>query len=577
MTVIYPPLQNFWGSIAQPIREDTRLMKVAVASVRMANASRRVGRFLAISAAVILGYALLYKFGMAYMEGEQRTLIESLLVVVESLTTTGYGEDADVWSTAGMQLLMISVQLTGIGLIFLTLPLIIVPLIEETLAIDPPTTVDLEDHVVICRFTPRGDALVEELSTRGVPYVVVEPDRERARELYEDGYTVIHGDPERVDDLRAAGVEAALALVADDDDETNATIVLSAKEAAPDLRVVSLIEDTTVEDYHSYAGADRVVSPRRMLGESLASKITTSVSAELGDTIEVGTDLEIVELLIQHDSELVGQTVAESRIGETGANVIGAWFHGQFVSPPSPDAVIDEHTVLLVTGHEDELERLKELTLSSTRRHRRGTTIVAGYGEVGTTVSDALAASEAESVVVDLEDGPDVDVVGDVTDRETLAEAGIDEARSVILALDDDTTTIFAALVIEQVAPEVEVIARTNETESAGKLYRAGAEYVLALSTVSGRLLASELLDEEVISPGTQIEVVRTEAPALANETLREADVRARTNCTVIAVERDGESITDFDPDFRIRAGDELVVAGTDEDVQRFSELVGRR
>ncbi|MFB6097125.1 MAG: TrkA family potassium uptake protein [Haloferacaceae archaeon] len=539
----------------------------------MASALRRVGAFLAVSTLAIVAYALLYQFGMAALEGHQRTFMESLFVVIETFTTTGYGEDAGLWTSGWMHVLMIVMQLSGIALIFTTLPLFVVPLIEDALATSPPTAVDLEDHVVVCRFTPRGDALVSALNTRDVPYVIVEPDRERATQLYEEGYQVIHGDPEHVEDLRNAGAEDALALVADDDDETNAAIVLSARETSADLRVVSLVEDIALADYHRYAGADRVVSPRRMLGESLANKITTSVSAELDGTIEVGTDLEIVELLVQHDSPLVGQTIAESGIGATGANVIGTWFHGQFASPPDPNAVIDEHTVLLVAGREQQLEQLKELTLSTTRRHRRGRAIIAGHGEVGTAAGDALAASEVASVVVDLEDDPGVDIVGDITDRSTLTEAGIEDARSVVLALDDDTTTIFAALVLGQVAPEVEVVARANQTESVGKLYRAGADYVLALSTVSGRLLASELLNEEVLSPETQIDIVRTAAPGLEGRTLREADVRARTGCTVIAIERRGQLFVDLDPDVRIESGDELVVAGTDADVQRFKEF----
>ena len=67
-----------------------------------------------------------------------------------------------------------------------------------------------------------------------------------------------------------------------------------------------------------------------------------------------------------------------------------------------------------------------------------------------------------------------------------------------------------------------------------------GVVAILALATVSGRMLASNLLDEEVIAPQSQLEIVRTTAPALVGQSLAEADVRARTNCTVIAAERDG-------------------------------------
>ncbi|WP_224269464.1 potassium channel family protein [Haloprofundus salinisoli] len=542
----------------------------------MPDSRRRVVIFTVAAIAVMFAYAFAYQYAMATYEGVQMGYVRALAIVVETFTTTGYGEDATMWSSTPVLLLVMAMQATGVGLLFTTLPLFVVPLVEEALATAPPTEVDLSGHVVICEFTPRGETLIDELESRGVPSVVVVGDRERAEQLYEEGHTIVHGDPEELDTLEAASVDDALALVADADDETNASIVLSAKELRDDVRVVSVVENDEVADYHRYAGADAVLSPRHVLGESLAGKVTTAVTTEMADAIVVGEEFGVAELIVQRDSELVGQTVAESEIGvRTGVNVIGAWFRGEFVSPPSPDAVIDEHTVLLVAGIERQLSALKELTLSESRRHRRGQVLVVGRGAVGATVSSALAKADVPYVVVDKEEKPGVDVVGDITDRETLEAANVHEARSIVLALNSDTTTIFATLAVKQIAPDVEVIARANETGSVGKLYRAGAEYVLSLSTVSGRMLASNLLDEEVIAPDTQIDVVRTRAPRLAGQTLAEADVRARTNCTVVAVERDGELLTDLGAQFHVREGDGLVIAGLDEDVNRFSELLG--
>jgi Trk K+ transport system NAD-binding subunit len=176
---------------------------------------------------------------------------------------------------------------------------------------------------------------------------------------------------------------------------------------------------------------------------------------------------------------------------------------------------------------------------------------------------------------MDLTDGPGVDVVGDGTDPDALSRAGIEDARTVILAIPDDTLTEFAILVIRDLNPSIELIARAEKTENVQKMYRAGADYVLSLATVSGRMLASTILeDEEVMSLDKQVEVIRTHAPRLVGRTLGEADVRARTGCTVVGVERDGEVITDLGADFLIHEGDELVIAGTDEGTNRFTETL---
>jgi K+/H+ antiporter YhaU regulatory subunit KhtT len=81
---------------------------------------------------------------------------------------------------------------------------------------------------------------------------------------------------------------------------------------------------------------------------------------------------------------------------------------------------------------------------------------------------------------------------------------------------------------------------------------------------------AAVLSETDVVPATTQVEILETAAPALAGRTLAGADVRERTGCTVVAVERDGEVFTDLGPDFRIEAGDELVVAGTEDGTAAF-------
>jgi Trk K+ transport system NAD-binding subunit len=541
----------------------------------MTNPARRAGLYLLGTAVVMVVYALLYQYGMSTLEGQPVSFIEAMSLVVQTFTTVGYGDQAGQWNTDLMLVLTMLMELTGVVLIFLTLPAFVLPLFEEALSSGPSTQFDGSDHVVVCEFSPTVETLVEEFQTREKPYVVVEPVRGRAVELEDEGFRVVHGDPEDVDTMEAVSLSDADALVAAGDDETNASIILAARSVDSEVPVVSLVENEAVSDYHRYAGADDVIQPRRLLGESLASKASSAVSKDLGDAVEIDEDLDIAELLVQRASPIEGRTIADCGVADfPGTNVIGAWFRGEFVSPPDPDHVVDEHTILLVAGPPEGVEQMKELTLSETRRHRRGTVIVAGYGVVGSSVAEAVSRTGLPTKVIDLHNRGGVDVVGDITDPRTLEEADLVSARSLVLCVEDDTTALFAALVARQVDPSIEVIARANDADSVPKLYRAGAEYVLALPTVSGRMLASKLLDEEVITPETQVELVRMAAPKLVGQTLAEADVRARTSCTVVAVKRDGELLTGIGPEFVVQKGDTLVVAGNDEAIDRFANLV---
>jgi Trk K+ transport system NAD-binding subunit len=537
---------------------------------------RRALYYLVTFLLVILFYTFAYQWAIATFEGVERGFFESLLVVVETFTTTGYGEDA-IWNSPPMILLLISMMFTGVFFIFMALPLFVVPWIEQRLSTTLPTDAnDLEDHVVICAYTDRSQTLVDELDVVDIPYLVIEPDRDLARELYQDGISVIHGDPESVEDLARTNLDTARALVADIDDETNASIPLAARQVtdSADLQIITFAEDPSMANYHRYAGADTVFAPRHLIGESLATKVTAGFSPELTDAVEISDDLEIAEVPVQAGSQLVETTVGESRIRErTGVNIIGAWFRGEFVTPPSPDARIDDKTILLVAGRADQLEQLKAMTQSEAHTRAAGPVIICGYGEVGAKVKEAVTAAGLTCRTVDLADGPGVDMVGDVTDEETLREAGIDDASTLILTLSDDTHAIFSTLVARQISPDIEIIARANETESVQKLYRAGADYVLALSTVSGRMLASCILDEDVLSYGQQVEIVRVPAGSLVGKSLEQADIRARTASTVIAVERGEDVITKLPATFTFEAGDNIIAAGPDTGIKELTAL----
>lgn len=522
---------------------------------------------------VLIFTAVVYRYGMRVYEGDPRTMIEALRFSIEMFTTTGFGGDSP-WESQQLNAFIAVMDLVGMVLLIGALPVVVTPLLEEAFSTTVPRSLDedLSGHVVVCSDTSRSAALIEEFDSHEIPYAIVEPDADRAVRLYEAGRTVIRADPESTEGLAAANLPDARALVTDVSDQVDASIVLAAKELSPEVRVISVVEDPERERYHRLAGADEVLSPRSLLGESLAAKVTTALQTDLGEAVAIGDSLQLAEVSVPHGSSLAGSTLAESRIGErAGVNVIGAWFNGEFDAAPPPNATLSAGTVLLVSGRSDQLERLVELTNSATRRFGAGETVVIGYGQVGRTVAEAVADADLPVTVVDREDAEGVDVVGDATDPETLRAAGVEAAQTVVLALPDDTTTEFTTLVVRDLAPNTQVLARVEEAASVRKMHRAGADYVLSLATVTGRMSASTVIEgRDVLSLNQQIEVVRSRVPRLTGRTIGRANVREATGCTVIAIERDDETVTEIGPDTRIEPDDELVVVGTDEGIRAF-------
>jgi Trk K+ transport system NAD-binding subunit len=530
---------------------------------------------------LMIGYAVAYQWGMVNLEdatGVRATFVHALQVVVETFTTTGFGSDAP-WESTFMNVLVIAMDTTGTLMIFLALPVLLFPALEDTLSTTVPRAVEgMSDHVVIATYSARAETLVEELDARGVEYVLVEPDGEKAVDLYEEGYEVIQADPETIDGLDGANVASARAVVADVSDHVDTSIVLTAREISEDVRVVSVVEDPDSTDYHELAGADEVLSPRPLLGERLAEVASTGVVTELDDGIEIGEDFEIAELLVHHGSPLAGTELAESNIREgTGVNVIGAWFRGDFETPVGPGTTLEAGTVLLVTGQSDQLERLGSLPESSVREYESGVTLVIGHGEVGQAVTRAFDEAGQAYTVMDKAEKSGVDVVGEADDTDALSAAGIEQARSAILAIPDDTRAEFATLVMRETDPDLDIAARTEDAEAVQKMYRAGANYVLSLAEVTGRMTASAVLEnDDIIATNTQVEILRTEAPGVAGQTIAEARIRERTGCTVVAVERNGRVFTDLGPDFSVETGDVLVVAGPEAGTAVFTEQLAK-
>ena len=540
--------------------------------------SRRTVYYLSLVAVTTVLFTVTYNVGMAVWENRPQPLYRSLEVVVQSFTTTGYGEDAG-WRTLQMNVLVILMQLAGIGLILTAVDVFAVPWLRDALTPAAPEKLPgLDDHIVVCEYTPRTDAFVTELEARGRDYVLVESDAETARDLHEAGYRVVQGDPESVETLENAGVGSARCVVVDAPDDTSASVALSVRDVRSDVRVITLVEDVGLGRYHSAAGVDEVLSPRQLLGRSLAEEVPTAVAAAVEEGVVIGEGFELVELAVASESDIASETFAEAEIRERfGVNVIGAWIGGDFETPVRPDEELVSGTRLLVAGRSEDVEALRDATAVTVRSFSAQRIIIAGFGDSGRTVREALSGSGFRVTVLDIEEMDGVDVVGDAREPDALEEAGISDADALVVTVADDTTAIFATLIARELNPDLHIVVRANEEADVEKLRRAGADYVQSLATVSGRMLASTVFeDQEVLTYDTQVNVVRLPAGRLAGSTLAEEEVRTVTDCTVVAAIRDGQTITELDPaTFVFEADDDVVVAGTDEAITRFEAEFG--
>lgn len=217
-------------------------------------------------------------------------------------------------------------------------------------------------------------------------------------------------------------------------------------------------------------------------------------------------------------------------------------------------------------------------------------TIVCGFGRVGRSVAEALA-DEGEDVVV-VDPAPDrismaieasvPCVEGDASHEEVLRRAGIADARGVVACTADDAENILIVLTAKGLRPELFVVVRVKDEESAEKAKRAGADRVIAPTAIGGRRIAAlitrpavvEFVD--VVTHGNDVdlvleEIALTERSRLVGSRLRDAQLRSRYGANVLAVRPVGAGMTTRpDPDATLNPGDVLVVIGGREDLDRL-------
>lgn len=130
--------------------------------------------------------------------------------------------------------------------------------------------------------------------------------------------------------------------------------------------------------------------------------------------------------------------------------------------------------------------------------------VVLGYGDLTEPILTELDG-QVEFVVVT----PDADRATELADRgfdvlradpsdeEPLRRVGIDDARAVVAATNDDAEDALAVLTARQLNPEVRIVAAATDRENADKLKRAGADTVISPATIGGHLLVRSALGSD--------------------------------------------------------------------------------
>jgi CPA2 family monovalent cation:H+ antiporter-2 len=190
-----------------------------------------------------------------------------------------------------------------------------------------------------------------------------------------------------------------------------------------------------------------------------------------------------------------------------------------------------------------------------------------------------------------------------------LRAAGVTRARILVLAVNDSEATRQTADLARRLAPELRIVARTNYIGEVPALERLGVQEIVPqeLETsieVMVRVLRHFLVPDSEVGrqardvrrganlpdralrplddsarltefiPGLRMEIFRVEeGSGVAGFALRDSDVRHLSECTVVAIRRDGQTDISIRPDTVLEVGDVAVLLGPSDRISLAGAL----
>lgn len=247
--------------------------------------------------------------------------------------------------------------------------------------------------------------------------------------------------------------------------------------------------------------------------------------------------------------------------------------------------------------------------------------IVVGYGTNGQNLSRVLRATRIPHFVIEMnpklveaarEAGVKV-LVGDATRTAILKHAGLETARALVVAINDVEATHRIVSQALHLRRDLYILARTSVADDIDVLYKLGAQVVIAEDfetsiEISAYVLKQFGIPDNIVEAqiaavragrygmlrGTPVDrVAQTELlKALemtvtqtfylesdsyaCNRTIAEVNLRAITGVLLIAVVRGGKPTTNPPAEFRLLAGDVLVMVGAHAQLDAAKTLLTR-
>jgi voltage-gated potassium channel len=305
---------------------------------------------------------------IGYHTLEGYTWLEALYMTAITLSTVGFHEVRPL-SPVG-QVFTILLLAGGLGVVFYTAVTVVEKVVEgEFQQFFGRRRMQkrigaLTNHYLVCGFGRIGEVVCRELTSKPVPFVVIESNEERAREAEAAEYLVLQGDATDEKTLVAAGVSRAKGLFAAlATDAGNVFVTLTAKELNPALFVVARAETERSERTLLRSGADKVISPYAMGGHRMAQAALRPAVVDIIDlaTHHQSLELQLEEISVPTYSPCKGVALKDSGLWEQPGVIVVAIKRasGRMLFNPAPGERIEAGDSLIALAEAPQLKEIE--------------------------------------------------------------------------------------------------------------------------------------------------------------------------------------------------------------------------
>jgi trk system potassium uptake protein TrkA len=208
---------------------------------------------------------------------------------------------------------------------------------------------------------------------------------------------------------------------------------------------------------------------------------------------------------------------------------------------------------------------------------------VLGIGRFGSKLARELFYRGHEVIVIDrdehiiqsVRDEVTHSYIGDITNEETLKEAGINDVDVAIIA---ESSNIESNIIASQICKSMgikKVIAKAQNTVHGKILVKLQVDQIIYPEQDTAIKLVNKLTSDTILDYlelGEHINIVSVEAPEkMQNQTIRELALRKRFRVTILGIKRGDDLIFNLTDDNIVEKGDILIVFGESENLKKMN------